>query len=101
MYRDSTAILSVDQVITSARIENGVRQGNPMSSELFPAILEQAMFTLNWGLTEIQILRKMLTRDDCVLFASRTEELQTFVNKLALVCSEVGIKTNYDKTSIK
>ena len=104
IYKTSTAFVSVVEETHEFPIEKGVKQGDSISPKLFSAVLEKAMSKLNWVEKGIQVLGKRLNNlrfaDDIVLFANNIDELQVLVNELALVCSEVGLKMNIDKTKI-
>ncbi|PZC78256.1 hypothetical protein B5X24_HaOG202328 [Helicoverpa armigera] len=104
IYRASTASVKLLSPGPTFHIEKGVKQGDPLSPNLFTCTLEEVFkkLTVPWTSKGIAIGSKRLTNlrfaDDIVLFASTSEELQQMLQDLSMASREVGLQMNMNKT---
>nr|XP_049706068.1 uncharacterized protein LOC126056577 [Helicoverpa armigera] len=102
--RASTASTKLLSPGPSFSIEKGVKQGDPLSPNLFTCTLEEVFQKLSvpWTSKGIVIGNKRLTNlrfaDDIVLFASTSAELQDMLQDLSRASREVGLQMNMSKT---
>uniref|UniRef100_A0A7I4YFB8 Reverse transcriptase domain-containing protein n=1 Tax=Haemonchus contortus TaxID=6289 RepID=A0A7I4YFB8_HAECO len=79
-------------------IENGVRQGDTISLELFTTALNHAMLQLDWDDKGINIDCKKISNlrfaDDIVLISQNRVELQQMVEELDDVSKAIGLTMN-------
>lgn len=104
IYRASTASVKLLSPGPSFCIEKGVKQGDPLSPNLFTCTLEEVFreLTVSWSSKGVVIGSKRLTNlrfaDDIVLFASTSAELQQMLQDLSMASREVGLHMNMTKT---
>lgn len=102
LYKNASAYVKLDKKGTSFRVKRGVRQGDPLSPNLFNAVLEHAFRMLDWEEKGIRIDGKRLNNlrfaDDVILVSSQVDELGKMAADLKKVCEEVGLKINMSKT---
>ena len=102
VYENATAHIKLDKIGETFKIEKGVAQGDPLSSNLFNATLEWAFRKLNWEKYGINIDGKRLNNlrfaDDIVLVGQSREEIQKMVEELTTVSNQVGLQLNIAKT---
>jgi hypothetical protein len=83
-------------------ISRGVRQGDPISPNLFSACLEGIFQKLDWSSYGISIDGKKLNHlrfaDDIVLISHTPQEATTMLNSLLESSKEVGLQINATKT---
>lgn len=104
IYKNSTAHVKLEAAGTPFPIRRGVKQGDPLSPNLFTAVLESIFKELSWDNMGIKIEGKYLTHlrfaDDLVLLADEPTELQIMVESLCQHSRAVGLVINQDKTMV-
>ncbi len=55
MYRNTTALIKPDKIGSKFKLERGVKQGDPLSPNLFNRILEEIFWEINWQERDIRI----------------------------------------------
>ena len=111
LYSDQTATVKTDQLSRQFHIQRGVKQGDPLSSLLFNALLEDIFKTLKqrWtsrrhgirlGHTDVTLLTNLRFADDVLLFATTAPQLTKMLNDLHDVARRCGLELHPDKTVI-
>lgn len=104
IYKNNRAYLSLDKNGRCYKIEKGVKQGCPLSPDLFNAVLQGIFNELNWEERGIKINGCYLTNlrfaDDIVLFSTSPAELQILINNLNQSSIKRGLKMNPSKTKV-
>ena len=103
--------MKTDKTSRCFALERGVKQGDPLSSLLFNAVLEQLFQQLkaNWshknygvqlGHTSTTILTNIRFADDVMLVASTLPQLTTMLTQLRQQAKQYGLELHPDKTKI-
>lgn len=106
IYKDNTASIQLEREGESFPVGKGVRQGDPLSPDLFNCTLETVIQPLDWEEKDfgININGKKITNlrfaDDVVLIAKTAEELQQQLIDLNHSSKRVGLTINHTKTKI-
>ncbi|CAG9133292.1 unnamed protein product [Plutella xylostella] len=106
IYRNSTANVKLERPGPAFPIEKGVKQGDPLSPNLFTSCLEEVFkkLTQSWENKGIDIGGHKLTNlrfaDDIVLFSHSAPELQQMLRELSTASLEVGLMMNRSKTKV-
>ena len=111
LYSNQTAHVKTDKVSRQFQIQRGVKQGDPLSSLLFNALLEDVFKTLKqrWssrqhglrlGHTNATLLTNLRFADDVLLFATTAPQLTNMLNDLHDVAGSCGLELHPDKTVI-
>ena len=112
IYSAFTAQTKLDKKGRSFEIKRGVRQGDPFSSNIFNAVLEDVFAKLNWKGKGISIktrgqnlgkyiwLNNLRFADDVVLVVKNSKELREMAEDLVRASAEVGLSINKAKTNI-
>ena len=91
IYQNSTARLSLDKAGREFKIERGVRQGDPLSPNIFNAVIEEIFENLNWknkglkikikspDLSEFKYLNHLRFADNVVIITKNGRELNEMV----------------------
>ena len=86
------------------RILKGVRQGDPVSPNLFTATLEDIFRNLDWQSMGIVVDGEHLTHlrfaDDILLLSHKPHELQTMIRELSDESRKAGLNMNIKKTKV-
>uniref|UniRef100_A0A914X1V6 Reverse transcriptase domain-containing protein n=1 Tax=Plectus sambesii TaxID=2011161 RepID=A0A914X1V6_9BILA len=101
-YDGCTTTLIPFQREVPAEVGKGVRQGDPISPNLFSAVLEDVINRCNWEERGIRINGRQLSQlrfaDDIVLVTSTAYEASEMLAELDIVSHAVGLKMNTKKT---
>ncbi len=91
----------MDQMGPLFRLYRGVKQGNPLSPNLFNAILE-VIRDLDWENFGIKIdgvfLNHLRFADDIVLISEKRNEIEILLNELIASSAKAGLQINISKT---
>jgi len=95
----------MDQVGPKFPIGSGVKQGDPLFSNLFNATLEGIFGRLQWQNYGIKINGEMINNlkfaDDIVLIATKQEDIRVMVSDLKNESEKTGLKMNEEKTTVR
>lgn len=104
IYKEATAYVKLNSEGEKFPIRRGVRQGDPLSPNLFNVILEHAFRSLNWEDKGIKIDGKYLNNlrfaDDVILLSDKCEILEKMASELVAECEKVGLEINTSKTKL-
>ncbi len=103
LYAHSEAYIELDTKGTIFLIQREVKQGDPLSPNLFNRLLEQFFGNLKWKRRGLQIAGKSLSNlrlfaDDIVLIARNPRELAQMSNELKSDSEKFGLTMNQSKT---
>lgn len=103
LYKNNTANIKTEKPGRAFNINKGVRQGDPLSPDLFNCVLQYIMNQIP-GKHGISINGKKLFNlrfaDDIALITTSLEELQQLINILEKLTIEAGLKINTTKTKL-
>lgn len=104
IYQRNTARIKLDREGPPFHLNRGVKQGDPLSLDLFISLLESTFKQLDWHNKRISIDGKLLNHlrfaDDITLIASSAEELQFLINSLCQESKKKGLIMNMTKTKL-
>ena len=111
LYSNQTARVQTDTSSRTFAIHRGTKQGDPISSALFNAVVEEMMKNIKrkwklkgWGLqlelTTEEKLTNLRFADDILLIARTLPQLKSMLQDVADAASEVGLELHPDKTNI-
>ncbi len=102
MYNEAEARVRMDTVGNKFKIKRGVRQGDPLSPNLFNCLLEEVFRQLDWERRGIKINGEFLNHlrfaDDVVLLTEKIEELKIMSEEIREKSEEAGLIINKEKT---
>ncbi len=102
MYEEAEARVRMDTVGNKFKIKRGVRQGDPLSRNLFNCLLEEVFRQLDWKMRGIKINGEFLNHlrfaDDVVLLAEKIEELKIMGEEVMDKSEKAGLIINKEKT---
>ncbi len=103
-YKNAKARITLKNRGREFKVEKGVRQGDPLSPNLFNCILEEIFHNLKWANKGLKIngeyLNNLRYADDIIIFAKNITELEEMANELITECKKAGLKINGKKTKI-
>ncbi len=101
-HRNAVGRVCLDNFGPYFEISRGVKQGDPLSPNLFNCLLEDIFQKMNWEGKVIKIndefLNNLRFADDVILISQDGEELQEMANDLARESKMVGLSINTGKT---
>ena len=111
MYRGQTAQIRLDRKSREFEIQRGTKQGDPLSSCLFNALLEDIIQELQnswrkkkWGLqigeTEASILTNLRFADDVLIIGKSLHQVTKMLGQVANKAAKSGLQLHPDKTKI-
>lgn len=104
IYKNSTAQVQLERQGEEFSIQRGVRQGDPLSPKLFTAVLENIFRNIHWYDFGINVngtnLNHLRFADDIVIFAERSDILQTMLQQLGDESRKAGLSMNPTKTKV-
>lgn len=102
LYKNSKAYIKLDRAGPTFPLGRGVKQGDPLSPNLFNALLEKVFREVDWTNYGIRIDGKPLNHlrfaDDIVLISEKSEEVQKMLDELVAASSKAGLEINGTKT---
>ena len=110
-YSGQVATVKTDVSSRSFNIERGVKQGDPLSSYLFNALLEHVFrqckpawerkgFGIQLGHTKLTRLTNLRFADDVLLIAPNLRQLKCILRDLKRTAAKCGLELHPDKTKI-
>ncbi|CAK1587710.1 unnamed protein product [Parnassius mnemosyne] len=103
IYSKSTGKVKLETIGQSFPIKRGVRQGDPLSPNLFIAVLETIIRKLDWNKCGLNINGRYLSHlrfaDDIVLLSETSCGLQYMLETLNISSRQVGLEMNLSKTN--
>ena len=111
LYNQQTAAVRTDRLSRSFVIERGTKQGDPLSSLLFNALLEDVVRNVqrHWQSTKLGIpfghndgtsLTNLRFADDILLIAKSFTHVRNMLQDLSTEASKAGLEIHPDKTKI-
>ncbi len=100
-YEDSRVYIKLDRESPTFKIHRGVKQGDPLSPNLFNALLEDVLREVDWGKFGIKIDGEKLSHlrfaDNIVLISEKEEEIQKMMDEV-VANVKAGLEINEVKT---
>ena len=111
LYKDQNGRVKTDVISKTFHIERGTKQGDPLSSLLFNALLEHIMRPLKsqWEQRSFgvklneepnQTLTNLRFADDVLLVGRSLHQIEKMLTELKLAAESVGLELHPDKTKI-
>jgi hypothetical protein len=104
LYKDAEACIKMDRMGPQIKIERGIRQGDPLSPNLFNSALEEIFKQFDWEGKGVKIngewLNHLRFADDVVLISESIEELQKMAEEFLMNSKEAGLTMNLGKTKL-
>ncbi len=110
IYSKSEVQIRLDKVGEKFQVRRGVKQGDPLSPNIFNAVLEEVFRHLDWreqglkikdlNLNTIKNLNNLRFADDIAIISKTAKELKEMVEDLKRESAKVGLSVNFSKTKI-
>lgn len=104
LYKSCKAIVKLERKGKPFPIKRGVRQGDPISPNMFTALLEHIFKNLNWSKLGINIngeyLNHLRFADDIVLLSDNYQDLKYMLETLDEESQRCGLHMNANKTFV-
>ena len=111
LYSDQTARVKTDKISRHFSIQRGVKQGDPLSSLLFNAVLEDMFRTLKhkWAQNSIGVrlghtcltqLNNLRFADDVLLLTTTKSQITQMLQDLCAAAAPYGLQIHPDKTKV-
>lgn len=104
IYSNLRAEVCLEKPGKELRIQRGVRQGDPLSPDLFNHVIQKIFNEINLENSGISIAGHTLSNlkfaDDVVLFQDTAAKLEKALNELTNFCKPAGLELNLNKTFI-
>ncbi len=102
VYEETDAFIKIDRPGPIFPITRRVKQGDPLSPNLFSCVLQEIFRKLQWNNRGVKIdgryINNLRFADDIVLLSDNLEDVQKMGNELMLISREVGLHMNMAKT---
>lgn len=102
LYRGAEAFLKIEDEGPRFKVGRGVKQGDPLSPNLFTCMLEKIFRELDWGGHGMSIngsrLNNLRFADDIILIGRSRSELEIMGRELFAKCRAKGLEPNITKT---
>lgn len=102
IYKNSKAVVKLEGKGEPFDIRRGVKQGDPISPNLFTALLEYIFRQLDWENKGINLNGEYLSNlrfaDDIVLISENHKDLEYMLNTLDVESRKCGLQMNKQKT---
>ena len=101
-YENSKAHIKLDKQGETFKIGRGMKQGDPLSPNLFNAVIEEKIRGLEWGDKGIKIdgryLNKLRFADDLILLSLKKDEMTKMGEEIVTASEKGGLEINKKKT---
>jgi len=102
LYKNSQVYVKTDRTGPTFKMGRGVRQGDPLSPNVFNCALEEIFRKINWENKGIKINGKYINNlrfaDDVILIGKSKEEIQELAEEFLRHSKEAGLTDNTSKT---
>lgn len=102
IYKISIAMIKMEKTGEPFSINRGVKQGDPISPNLFTALLEHIFRQIDWKNMGINVngeyLNNLRFADDIVILSENHRDLEYMINSLDRESRKCGLKMNTTKT---
>lgn len=104
LYQNSVAHIALDKKGDIFKVGRGVKQGDPLSPNIFNAVLEDVFRKLEWDNYGLKIdgvqINNLRFADDIVLIGKNSEEINVMIEDLVQQGAKVGLSINLGKSKI-
>jgi hypothetical protein len=102
LYQNAEAYIKIESAGPRFKVKRGVKQGDPLSPNLFTCALESIFRELDWEEYGMSIngmrLHNLRFADDLILISGNKDELERMGEELFAKCDEWGLQANKIKT---